>query len=221
MVRRRLLPTFIRLAPTPLVTRRKRLVRRVGTRGPGPALTADGRRGPEGARDVRVEVDEDVLRLHELRVPRLDPLLHKVRERVADDAVDDVDDPLLRELLDLPLRGQVPHHLRVQAGEVEDDLEGKRLVVGHAQVPELLARQDWCKVSAGRVGGLTLLDAGGALLEEVDGDVGHGRQVLLGLDGEEVVDLALALVLGAELGHADLLEPVLGNLVGLHDLRFF
>ena len=82
------------------------------------ALTADGGRGPEDLRDLRVHLDQQVLLLGDLLMAELDLLLDPLVEGLAEDGRDDVADPLLLRLGDLERRmGQVAEDMRVMVGQ--------------------------------------------------------------------------------------------------------
>ena len=135
-------------------------------------LTADIRRAAERGGNVRVKVDHEVPLLGKPFVTVLDLLRDPLPKVVAAEGIDDVDDPLPRQLGHVSLFRQVTLELLRTLAELKDGGDGQRLVHGHVQVLGVLALEDyrhgtdWMQV----VWLLTLLLAADDVLEEVDGD---------------------------------------------------
>ena len=94
------------------------------------------RRGLENGLDLRVDLDVEVALDGLLRVSRLHLLQDPFSERVADDAVRDVTDPLLRQLRQLLLDGQVASEFLVGAPLGQDGLEVQALILRDGEVAE-------------------------------------------------------------------------------------
>ena len=97
-------------------------------------LTGDVRAGFELGGHLRIHGDHDLLLLRHERVPLLDLLGDPLLEVLAHDGGADVQDPLLRDLRQVGLVGQVQVDLRVLAHEGEDLLERQVLVLRHVDV---------------------------------------------------------------------------------------
>jgi hypothetical protein len=186
-------------------------------------LTRDGGGGTEGCSHLRLELNHGVLL--DLGVAELDLLLDPGCEGLADDSVEHVDDILQErkgqhevaegerlgrhnsfresvlatgrsrtylpgELLELMLDREVLLHHRgvVMVDPLQDLGDSQVLVEGHGQVADLVSLEP------------ALLAA--CLVTEVPDRHSLDRRLVgLAVDGEEVVDLALGLVLGGELRH--------------------
>ena len=104
-------------------------------------LTGDMRGGIEYGLELRVDSDVEVALNRLLRVSCLDLLQDPFSERIADDAVCDVTDPLLRQLPQLLLDGQVAPEFLVGAPLSQDGLEVQALILRDGEVAEI-ARAD-------------------------------------------------------------------------------
>ena len=143
----------------------------------------------EGLCDVWVDVDHHLPVLCDLLVARLHLGLDEVLEGGAEVGVDDVHQPLLREVGDVLLVWQVDGQAGVLLpGPGEDDLGREAFVLGTVEVRDVLAVQG-------------LLDASHDVLQPVDGAVLRRRQVLAALHRQEVVDLPLAFLNHGRSGH--------------------
>ena len=100
-------------------------------------LTGDMRGGIEYGLELRVDCDIEVSLNCLLGISCLDLLQDPISERVADDAVRDVTDPLLRQLGQLLLDGQVASEFLVGAPLGQDGLEVQALVLRDREVAEL------------------------------------------------------------------------------------
>ena len=160
----------------------------------------DGRRALERLRELGVHLDQQVPLLRHLPVAGDDALGAPVDERLADDGRADVDHPGARQLDELvALRRHVVVHGLELREEVEDLLHGEVRVLRHGQVADGV-RGDDCN-GQNEIGVLTLFGALDDVLQVVDGHRLEGRQVHLGIDGEERVDLTLVSELRGERRH--------------------
>ena len=94
------------------------------------------RRSLEYGLDLRVDRDVEVALDGLLCISSLHLLQDPFPERVADDAVRDVTDPLLRQLTQLLLDGQVAPELLVGAPLGQDGLEVQALILRDGEVAE-------------------------------------------------------------------------------------
>ena len=140
-----MLPALRMCTPRPLVAINTR-----GTRSSGKAdtrayhvLTADVRRAAERGGDVRVQVDHEVPLLGKLVVAVLHLLRDPLPEVVAAQGIDDVDDPLPRQLGHVSLVGQVQSELLRLSAVLKDGLDGERLVHGHVEMLCALGLEDY------------------------------------------------------------------------------
>ena len=99
----------------------------------------------EGLGDLWVHVDQEVVLVLELLVPRLDVVVHPVLERLSVPRVDDVRQPLAGQQVDLSLVREVLHELRGRLGPLDHALDRDPLVLG-AVDGGVLALLDACKV---------------------------------------------------------------------------
>jgi hypothetical protein len=99
-------------------------------------LTGDMRGGIEYGLELRVDCDIEVSLNCLLGISCLDLLQDPIPERVADDAVCDVTDPLLRQLGQLLLDGQVASEFLVGAPLGQDGLEVQALILRDGEVAE-------------------------------------------------------------------------------------
>ena len=90
----------------------------------------------ECCEDLRVNRDVEVAFHGLLGVSNLHLLQYPFTERLADDAVGDVTDPLLGQLRELLLDGHVPLELEVVAPLSQDRLEVEALVLRDGEVAE-------------------------------------------------------------------------------------
>ena len=97
-------------------------------------LTADVDRAAEGLGDLRVELNHEVSLVRELVVALLDCRGDPLPERLADDRVDHVDDPLPRQLSQVALVGQVRRDLFEGPALLEDVLDREAGVERDVQV---------------------------------------------------------------------------------------
>ena len=86
--------------------------------------------------ELRVDRDVEVALNGHLRVSCLDLLQDPFSERIADDAVCDVTDPLLRQLHQLLLDGQVASEYFIGAPLSQDGLEVQALILRNGEVAE-------------------------------------------------------------------------------------
>ena len=104
------------------------------------ALTTDFSGGVEGSGNRWVHADGVALLLGDRLVPLLDDALDPGVERLPDDRVDHVADPLLRDLAELPPIGQEVVDVLAAVVEVAHDvLERQALVLRDRDVLDLLA----------------------------------------------------------------------------------
>ena len=118
----------------------------------------------EAAQDLRVDLDGELLLLDKLRVARLDPHLDPVGERLLNQGVGEVDEPLTRQPLELFRVRKVRSGHLVVLRQLEDLLDAKAFVLRHRQVTDAVAVDELS---------LTLNER----LEVVDGVALVGRQV--------------------------------------------
>ena len=90
----------------------------------------------ECCEDLRVNRDVEVAFHGLLLVSNLHLFQYPFTERLADDAVGDVTDPLLGQLRELLLDGHVPLELDVVAPLIQDRLEIEALVLRDGEVAE-------------------------------------------------------------------------------------
>lgn len=84
--------------------------------------------------DCRVDVDHEVPLLGHLRVSRFDLRHDPFGERLSNEGVRHVHDPLLRQLLHLLLDGHVPDEVVVVADLTEDVVDGEAVVLWYGEV---------------------------------------------------------------------------------------
>jgi len=176
-------------------------------------LTGDLGGGVEDGGDLRVELD-DIAALaddlaDDLAVALLDLIKDPLGELGLQHGGAHVADPLLRGLVDLLVIRKVSVDLLVPAvQELADLLDGEALVLRHRDVPDVLVLDDLKKKTKmrkrlsrhhGVMMALTLLLPGHDVLKEVDRDLVVVGHVEAAVDGDEVVDLTLRLVLRGEL----------------------
>ena len=101
-------------------------------------LTGDSIAISEGGSNGGIHVDVEVVLGNYLGISIHDPLLHPVRVCFADDAEDDVGDPLLRQLGQLFLDWEVRKTLGVHVGEANDLLDRQCFILWDSQMPDLL-----------------------------------------------------------------------------------
>ena len=101
-------------------------------------LTADVRRVPECGSDIRVQIDHEVTLLSQLFITVFDLLRDPLPEAVAAEGVDDIDDPLPRQLMHILLFWQVQPELFIALTVPKDGVDSQSLVHGHVQVLCLL-----------------------------------------------------------------------------------
>ena len=106
-------------------------------------LTADIDGAAKSCSYLRVELDHEVALLRDLLVAILDLLGDPRTELVANDGVDQVDDPLPRQLGHVSLVWQVLLDLPELAAVLEDRRDAERLVHGYVQVPRVLRLDDY------------------------------------------------------------------------------
>ena len=102
----------------------------LGLAGMVKELTADVAAGVEGLGDLGIHLDEHLPPLGQLLVARGDLLPHPLEEGFADYTINDIKQPLARDLVDVPVVHEVGLHLGVLAAVLEDPLDGERLVEG-------------------------------------------------------------------------------------------
>ena len=146
----------------------------------------------ERRRNLGVDVDQLVVLDEDALVALVDLLADPVGEDGPEQRVADVGDPLLGQLADLLVDGQVVGDDVVRSHVGRDLVDGERLVLRDGNPLHVLALD-------------ALLPACHQVLQEVDRDLVVRWQVDAGVDGQEVVALALALILGSELLGSDLL----------------
>ena len=94
------------------------------------------RGGIENSLELRVDLDVEVALDRLLRISGLDLLQDPFSERIADDAVRDVTDPLLRQLRQLLLDGQVALEFLVGTPLGQDGLQVQALILRDGEVAE-------------------------------------------------------------------------------------
>ena len=97
-------------------------------------LTADVERAAERRRDLRVELDHELLLLCKLFVATLDLLRDPLPQVFTNNGVNHVDDPLSRKLGDVASVGHVVLDLLHPQAEVKDALDRESQVAGDVQV---------------------------------------------------------------------------------------
>ena len=107
------------------------------------ALTGYRLRVGEDLGDVLVHFDEQVVLLRYVIVPLFDHGVDPLRERLAENGVAHVDQPLPRKLVPVELVGQEDEHLRGVSRLRQDVLDGQAFVLGREQVGHLGALYDY------------------------------------------------------------------------------
>ena len=92
----------------------------------------------EGSRDLGVELNRLVGLLQQLVVPRFHSFVDPLGKGVANQGESHVDEPLPRELAEVPRVGQVALHQLVLLGEAQDLPDAEALVLGAPQVLHLV-----------------------------------------------------------------------------------
>ena len=114
--------------------------------------------GLEGGGDLGVHLDVEALIHQQLLVPLLHLLAHPGGECALQDGGADVGDPLLGQLRDLLVVGQVQGHLPVRPHEIGDVLDREPIVLRNGNEAHLLAQD-------------ALLRARYEVLQKVNGDL--------------------------------------------------
>ena len=92
----------------------------------------------EGFRDLGIELNRLVRLLQQLMVPRFNSFVDPLGEGVANQGKSHVDEPLPRELAEVPRVGQVELHQLMLLSEAQDFLNTEALVLGAPQVLHLI-----------------------------------------------------------------------------------
>jgi len=128
----------------------------------------------EAAKDFGVDVDGQVLLVDELLVPGLDALVGPVSERLVNQRVGKVDDPLPGQASEVFLVGQVLPGLRIAQSFFDELFDAQAFVLGYREITHSIAVDE-----------LSLaLDQ---LLQKVDGMTLVGCKVCTALNCEKVV----------------------------------
>ena len=109
-------------------------------------LTVDGGGGSSGLSDAALELDLHALLLRELFVASKALLVDPLLEGLADEGVDDVADVRPGHLPDLPHDRKGSLDSRIGEAEVEDEVQGEVLVLGHSDDPYVFAGDGLKKV---------------------------------------------------------------------------